>query len=110
MDCADVRVVQRGRSLGFPLESAESLCVIRQFVGKELQSDVTVQLEVFRSVDHAHSSAAEFFDNAVMRDGLTNHWRECYVQERIKSMKAEEMARLKRMVVVVSRYHSLTRF
>jgi hypothetical protein len=43
-----------------------------------------------------------------MRDGLANHWRECYVQERIKSMKVEEMATLKRMVSVTSQFHSLT--
>jgi len=36
MDRADVRVVQRGRSLGLPLETAESLHVVCEFVGKEL--------------------------------------------------------------------------
>jgi hypothetical protein len=35
MDTADVRVVQRGCSLGLPLETAESLCVAGEFVGKE---------------------------------------------------------------------------
>jgi hypothetical protein len=71
---------------------------------------VTAQIEVFRFINHAHATTAEFFDNAVMRDGLADHWRECYVQEKIKSMKAEEgMARLKRMVGVKSPLHSLTR-
>src|SRR6476660_1126508 len=48
VDRADVRVVQRGRSLGFPLETAKSLCVVGEFVGKELQRDVATELEVFR--------------------------------------------------------------
>ena len=40
VDRADVRVVQRGRSLGFPLKAAEGLCVVGEFVGQELQGDV----------------------------------------------------------------------
>src|SRR5689334_8556081 len=40
VDRADVRVVQRGRSLGLTLKTAEGLYVVGEFVGKELQSDV----------------------------------------------------------------------
>jgi hypothetical protein len=40
VDRADVRVIQGGRSLGLPLEAAEGLCVVGEFVGKELQGDV----------------------------------------------------------------------
>ena len=29
-----------GRSLGFPLEAAEGLCVVGEFVGQELQGNV----------------------------------------------------------------------
>src|ERR1019366_5783340 len=84
VDRADVRVVQRGGSLGFPLETAEGLCVVGDFVGKELQGDVTTELEVFRLEDHAHPAAAELFDDAVARNCLADHWRESYEQERIK--------------------------
>jgi hypothetical protein len=28
-----------------------------------------------------------------VRDGLTDHWRKSYEQKKIKSMKAEEMAK-----------------
>jgi hypothetical protein len=51
VDGADVRVVQRGRCLGFPLETVEGLGVVGEFVGKELQGDVTTELEVFGLVD-----------------------------------------------------------
>jgi hypothetical protein len=36
--------------------------------------------------------SADLFDDAVARNCLADHWRESYGQERIKSMKAEEMA------------------
>src|SRR6266852_1170930 len=59
VDRADVRVVQGGRSLGLPLKTAESLCVVGEFVGKELQGDVTTELQVFGLVDHAHAPTAD---------------------------------------------------
>jgi len=49
VDRADARVVQRGCRLGFPLKTAEGLRIVGEFVGKELQRDVTTQLEVFAS-------------------------------------------------------------
>ena len=59
-------MVQRRCCFGFPLESAESLCVVGEFVGKELQGDVATELEVFRLVDHAHPSPAYLAEDAVM--------------------------------------------
>jgi len=32
-----------------------------------------VQLGVFGEIDDAHASATEFFDDAVVRDGLADH-------------------------------------
>ena len=70
VDRADVRVVQGGRSLGLPLESAEGLCIVGEFVGKELQGDVATELEVFRLVHHAHAPAADLAEDAVMGNRL----------------------------------------
>jgi hypothetical protein len=70
VDCADVRVVQRGRSLGFPLETAEGLCVVSEFVRKEFQGDVAAELQVFRLIDHTHTPAADPAENAVMGNRL----------------------------------------
>jgi hypothetical protein len=73
---ADVRVVQRGRGFGFPLESAESLCVVGKIIGEELQCGVATQLQVFGFVDHAHTPTADPTEDAVVRDGLVDHaWR-----------------------------------
>ena len=63
-------MVQRGRSLGFPLETAEGLRVVGEFVGKELQGDVATELEVFRLVNHAHSAASDPAEDAVMGNCL----------------------------------------
>jgi len=71
---ADVRVVQRRRGLGFPLKTAEGLCVFGEFVGQELQGDVAAELEVFRLVHNTHPAAAELLHNAVVRDGLADHF------------------------------------
>ncbi len=73
VDGADVRVVQGGRSLGLPLETAESLCIVGEFFGKELEGDVAIELEVFRFVDHTHAPAAQLPQDAVMRDGVIHH-------------------------------------
>jgi hypothetical protein len=73
-------VVQRGRSFGFPLKTAESLYVVGEFVGKELQSHVTTQLEVFRLIHNTHGTAANLAEDAVMGNRLPHglggrgHW------------------------------------
>ena len=80
VDRADVRVVQRGRSFGLPLETAEGLCVVGEVVGKELQGDVATELEVFRLIHHAHATAADLAEYAVMGNRLPHglggrgHW------------------------------------
>ena len=81
VDGADVRVVQRGRSFGFPLETAESLRVVGKVVRKELQSHVTAQLEILRLIHNTHAPAPDPAEDAVMGNRLTHwfggrrHWR-----------------------------------
>jgi hypothetical protein len=72
------------RSLGFPLKTAEGLCIVGEFVRKELQGDVATQLQVFRLVHHTHATPADLSKDAVMGNGLpyglrrSSHLRECY--------------------------------
>ncbi len=70
-------MVQRGRSFGFPLETAEGLCVVGEDVGKELQGDVATELEVLRLVHNTHAPAADLAVEAVMGNRLTHRlgWR-----------------------------------
>ena len=73
VDGADVRVVQRGRGLGFPLKTAEGLCVLGELVGKKLQGNLATELQVFRLVDNTHPAAAQLLHNVIVRDGLADH-------------------------------------
>ena len=54
-------------------KTAESLCIVGEFFGKEFQGDVAIELEVFRFVDHTHAPAAQLPQDAVMRDGAVHH-------------------------------------
>jgi len=73
-------MVQGARSLGLPLETAEGLCVVGEFVGKELQGDVATELEVFRLIHHSHAATADPAEDAVVGNCLPNgmggrgHW------------------------------------
>jgi hypothetical protein len=48
------------------------LPVWRNIFGKEFESDVAPEANVFGSIDNAHASAAKFFDDGVMRNSATN--------------------------------------
>ena len=72
---ADVGMVQGGSGLRLALETGEGLRIFGNFVGQELERDKAMQLDVLGFVDHAHAAAAEFLDDAVVRNGLADHWR-----------------------------------
>jgi len=73
VDRANVRVIERGRSLRFPLEAGQSLGVSGNFIRQELESNEAVQPRVLSLVDDTHTSAAQLLDDAVVRDGLAEH-------------------------------------
>ena len=72
VDRADVGMVQRGGGAGFALKAFECLRIVGDVIGKKFEGDEAAELGVFGFVDDAHSAAAEFFDDAVMRDGLSD--------------------------------------
>jgi len=92
IDGADVRVVQRGCRFGFPLEAAERLRIVREIVGKKLESNMAAELQVFCFIDHTHPTPADLAKDAVVGDGLTygigrsSHWREWYGEEGRRSI------------------------
>ena len=47
-----------------------------------------MESSVLGFVDHSHTTAAQLLDDAVVRDGLADHWRESYVGEMGKSTTA----------------------
>src|ERR1041385_1465904 len=80
MDRADVRMVEGGRGLGFPLETAESLCITGELIGKKLQGYVATELEVFGFVNDTHPAPANLAEDTVMGNrlphglGMCAHW------------------------------------
>ena len=84
---ADVGVIQRGGGLGFALKTGEGLRIVSYIFGQEFERDEAMQPRVLGLVHHAHSAAAQFLDDAVVRDGLADHWSEILGQEQGKSMK-----------------------
>jgi len=69
-------MIQGRGGLRFALEASQRLRVFRNLVRKELQGDKTVQLYVFGLVNHTHPASAQLLDDAVVRDGLADHWAE----------------------------------
>ena len=69
---------------GLPLtsESFQSLRVLGYVLWQEFQCDEAPKLGVLSLVDDTHPTVAEFLDDAVVRDGLSDklggyaHWRE----------------------------------
>jgi hypothetical protein len=52
-------------------------------LGQEFEGDESVEASIFGFIDDPHPAAAQPFEDAVMRNGLTyeleagSHWREC---------------------------------
>src|SRR6266568_1060328 len=72
MDRANVRMVQSRCGPGFAPESLQCLCVIGHCLRQELQSNVTAKLELFRLVYKTHAAAADFAENSIMRNSLSD--------------------------------------
>jgi hypothetical protein len=68
-------MAQRGCGFGFPLKAAKRLCVVGEFIGKELQGDVATELEVFRLVHHTHAPAADLAQDAVWETVCPTDWK-----------------------------------
>ena len=72
MDGADIGMVESRGGLCFPLKAGQGLGVLRDVIGQELQGDKAVQGYIFGLVNDAHPTAAQLFNNAVVRDGLSD--------------------------------------
>lgn len=72
IDGADVGVIESGGGLGFALEARKSLGIAGDVVGEEFKGDETMKAGVFGFVDNAHAATADFIDDAVVGDGLTD--------------------------------------
>src|SRR3984885_11709844 len=73
VDRADVRMIQCRGSFGFALKTGECLRVFGYVVGQELEGNKATEFNILSFVDHSHTAAAQFFDDAVMRDDPLDH-------------------------------------
>ena len=80
---ADVGMVQGGCGLSFSLEAREGLRVFRDVVRQEFQCYETVETDILGFVHDAHATAAEAFQDAIVREGL--------VKERIVAGHVEDI-------------------
>ena len=75
VDGADIGMVQRRRRFGFAAKSFQSLAILGQIFGQEFKRHEAVEPYVLGLIDHAHPAPAQLLDDAVMRDGLADHWQ-----------------------------------
>src|ERR1700686_2037409 len=75
MDRANIRMIKGGSRTSFAAETFQCLGILRDIVGEKLKGDKSAQRDVFGLVNHAHTAAAEFLDDAVVRNSTPDHAR-----------------------------------
>jgi hypothetical protein len=86
INSADIGVIECGGSLRLALEPFQGLPVLGEFFGQELQGDGALELGVLGLIDHAHAAATEPLNDAVMRDGLADHYWEIVLGEACRAV------------------------
>jgi hypothetical protein len=66
-------MVERGRGTSLAAKTLQRLRIAGDVIRKEFERNETAQFGVLGLVHHAHTAAAEFFDDVVARNGLANH-------------------------------------
>src|SRR4029079_14848548 len=65
VDLSDVRVIERGDDLRLPSEAGDTVRIVGEGGGQNLQSDIASQFAVVREVDGAHAPAPDRRDDVV---------------------------------------------
>ena len=73
IDCANVGMVERRCSSRFASEAFKSGLILRPFIGQELQGDETAQFGILGLENNSHSAAADFIQDAVVRNCSAEH-------------------------------------
>ena len=69
VDAPDVRMVERGEDLGFPLEAGQAVGVRRERLGQHLERHVAVEFRVAGLPDLAHAAFTDLGGDGVRADG-----------------------------------------
>lgn len=73
VDRANVGAAEGGSRAGFATETLHGFCILRYLIWKKLKSYGATERSIFRLVDHAHTPAPEFLEEAVVRYDLIDH-------------------------------------
>jgi hypothetical protein len=92
-------MIQGRRGPSFAAKALQRSRIMSNAIGKKFEGYKPAEADILSLVHHTHPPTAQLLDNAVVRDGLADHWRESYVWKTFKSMKAMGLAWLKRIVV-----------
>jgi hypothetical protein len=90
VDGGDVRVVEAGEDLRFPLEPREPIRLSREGVGQDLQRDLAVELGVGGLPDQAHAPLADEGGHVVVPKAVAD--LKCHQSRRSVNCKAVEQA------------------
>jgi hypothetical protein len=74
VDRANVGMIQRGRRARLSTKTFQSLWNLGQVVRKKFKSDKPAEGGILGLVDNTHTTAAQLFDDSVVRDSLADHW------------------------------------
>ena len=75
IDSADVGMVESRSGLGFTPEALQRLLVLSHVLRKKLQGNKTVEPRVLGLINHTHPATTKLLKDAVVGDGLADHWR-----------------------------------
>ena len=70
---ADIGMTESRGGLCFALETGQRLLVFGQVFGQEFHGNKAMQRSVLSLVHHTHPPTAQLLDDAVVRNGLTDH-------------------------------------
>src|SRR6201993_5373821 len=73
VDSADVGMVQCGSGPSFAAKALQCVRTLSDIVGKKLERDEASENGIYGLVDHAHTTTADLFNDAVVRDGPADH-------------------------------------
>jgi hypothetical protein len=91
-------MVQCRSCLRFPLKSGQRLGIFGYFVRQEFQRDKTAQRDILGLIDHTHPAATQSLDDAVVRDGLADHWAKILGLEAVQVNEGVEVGSALRVI------------
>jgi hypothetical protein len=68
MNRANNRVIERGRRTRFTLKSVQSVAIVGELLGQELQGHIAAQAGVLGPVDDTHAAFAEHPEDPIRTD------------------------------------------